>query len=259
MMEKKLSKMDRLLVAWRTTFLQGSWNFERMQNGGWAYAIIPAIKKLYTDKQQQSDALKRHLLFFNTHPYVASPIMGVALAMEEEKANRKTVTDEEIQTVKVGMMGPLAGVGDPVFWFTLRPILAALGATLAMTGNILGPIIFFVGWNVIRFGFMWFTQEQAYHAGRNIEQVFSDGFLQMVTKGSSIIGLFVLGALVQRWVIVDYASLGLQTQLDALFPGLSALLLTLVCMWLLKKKVSPVWLIIIVFIFGILGHCIGVF
>lgn len=132
-----LSKKERLSVALRSTFLQGSWNYERMQNGGWAFSIIPAIKKLYKTEEERSAALKRHLEFFNTHPYVASPVIGVTLALEEERANGAEVDDAAIQGVKVGMMGPLAGVGDPVFWFTVRPILGALGASLAMTGNIM--------------------------------------------------------------------------------------------------------------------------
>ena len=80
-----LSKADRQKVWWRSTFLQGSWNYERMQNLGWAYSLIPAIKKLYTKKEDQAAALERHLEFFNTHPYVAAPIIGVTLALEEEK------------------------------------------------------------------------------------------------------------------------------------------------------------------------------
>ena len=145
-MEEKitLTKKDRLAVAWRSTFIQGSWNYERMQNGGWAFSMIPAIKKLYKSKEDRSLALKRHLEFFNTHPYIASPILGVTLALEEERANGVPVDDVAIQGVKVGMMGPLAGVGDPVFWFTVRPMLGALGASLAIGGNILGPILFFV-------------------------------------------------------------------------------------------------------------------
>ena len=96
-----------------------------MQNLGWAYALIPAIKKLYTTKEDRAAALERHLEFFNTHPYVAAPIMGVTLALEEERANGAEIDDTAIQGVKIGMMGPLAGVGDPVFWFTVRPILGA--------------------------------------------------------------------------------------------------------------------------------------
>ena len=91
----------------------------------------PCDQKLYTSKDDQIAALKRHLEFYNTHPYVSAPVIGVTLALEEERANGAPIDDVAIQGVKVGMMGPLAGVGDPAFWFTLRPILGALGASLA--------------------------------------------------------------------------------------------------------------------------------
>ena len=296
----ELSKKDRLSVAWRSTFLQGSWNYERMQNGGWAFAMIPAIKKLYKDPEDRKAALKRHLEFFNTHPYVASPILGVTLALEEDRANGTAVDDVAIQGVKVGMMGPLAGVGDPVFWFTVRPMLGALGASLALGGNILGPILFFVLWNAIRWGFMWYTQEFGYRAGSKITEDLSGGLLQDITKGASILGMFVLAALVERWVSIKFTPViaeiklskgayiewdkvemsgkgmktlfeqvqsgmafepikqqTLQGNLDSLIPGLVPLLLTFLCMWLLKKKVSPIVIIIALFIVGIVGHLIG--
>ena len=100
----QLSKSDRQKVWWRSTFLQGSWNYERMQNLGWAYALIPAIKKLYTSKEDRAAALERHLEFFNTHPYVAAPIIGVTLALEEEKANGAEIDNTAIQGVKIGML-----------------------------------------------------------------------------------------------------------------------------------------------------------
>jgi mannose PTS system EIID component len=297
--ELRLSKKDRISVWWRSTFIQGSWNYERMQNGGWAYSMIPAIKKLYKTKEDQTAALKRHLEFFNTHPYVASPIIGVTLALEEERANGAPVDDTAIQGVKVGMMGPLAGIGDPVFWFTVRPILGALGASLALTGNILGPIIFFVLWNLIRMGFTWYTQEFGYKAGSKITDDLSGGLLQDITKGASILGMFILGALVNRWVSVkftpvvstvklskgayiDWSNLPagaqgiktaleqqagglslepvkvttLQGNLDSLIPGLAGLLITFLCMWLLKKKVSPIVMILGLFAVGIVFHLI---
>ncbi|MWP61123.1 PTS system mannose/fructose/sorbose family transporter subunit IID [Gilliamella sp. Pas-s25] len=296
----QLSKKDRLAVAWRSTFLQGSWNYERMQNGGWVYAMIPAIKKLYSTKEDRSAALKRHLEFFNTHPYLASPVLGVTLALEEERANGAAVDDVAIQGVKVGMMGPLAGVGDPVFWFTVRPMLGALGASLALSGNIMGPILFFLLWNIIRWGFMWYTQEFGYRTGSKITDNLSGGLLQKITKGASILGMFVLAALVQRWVsikfqpvvstvkldngaFIDWNNLPigaegiqkalidmqsglsltqekvttLQNNLDQLIPGLMPLLLTFFCMWLLRKKVSPILIILGLFIVGIVGHVIG--
>ncbi len=297
----KLSKKDRISVWWRSTFIQGSWNYERMQNGGWAYAMIPAIKRLYKTKEDRSAALKRHLEFFNTHPYVASPILGVTLALEEERANGAPVDDVAIQGVKVGMMGPLAGIGDPVFWFTVKPILGALAASLAMTGNILGPILYFVLWNLIRMGFTWYTQEFGYKAGSKITDDLSGGLLRDITKGASILGMFILGALVNRWVSVrftptvsevqldegayidwdklpagaegiktaleqqaaglslsDVKVTTLQQNLDSLIPGLSGLLLTLLCMWLLRKKVSPIVMILGLFVVGVVFHVLGI-
>ena len=200
----QLTKKDRLSVALRSTFLQGSWNYERMQNGGWCYSIIPAIKKLYKTEEDRAAALKRHLEFYNTHPYVSAPVMGVTLALEEERANGMPVDDQTVQGVKVGMMGPLAGVGDPVFWFTVRPILGALGASLALSGSIVGPLLFFVVWNLIRIAFLWYTQEFGYKVGTSIAKDMSGGLLGKVTEGASILGMFIIGALVQRWVSISF-------------------------------------------------------
>ena len=297
----QLSKSDRQKVWWRSQFLQGSWNYERMQNLGWAYSLIPAIKKLYTKKEDQAAALERHLEFFNTHPYVAAPIMGVTLALEEERANGVEIDDAAIQGVKIGMMGPLAGIGDPVFWFTVRPILGALGASLATTGNIVGPLLFFFGWNAIRMAFLWYTQEFGYKAGSEITKDMSGGILKDITKGASILGMFILAVLVQRWVSINFTvnlpgkqlaegayinfpegtvtgselkgilgqALGglsldsvqpqtLQGQLNSLIPGLMGLLLTFLCMWLLKKKVSPITIILALFAVGIAARFFGI-
>ena len=297
----QLSKSDRQKVWWRSQFLQGSWNYERMQNLGWAYSLIPAIKKLYTKKEDQAAALERHLEFFNTHPYVAAPIMGVTLALEEERANGVEIDDAAIQGVKIGMMGPLAGIGDPVFWFTVRPILGALGASLAASGNLVGPLLFFFGWNAIRMAFLWYTQEFGYKAGSEITKDMSGGILKDITKGASILGMFILAVLVQRWVSINFTvnlpgkqlaegayinfpegpvtgaelkgilgqALGglsldsvqpqtLQGQLNSLIPGLMGLLLTFLCMWLLKKKVSPITIILALFAVGIAARFFGI-
>lgn len=297
----KLTKADRFKAFLRSYFLLASFNYERMQNGGVAYTLIPAIKKLYQTKEDRVAALKRHLEFFNTHPYVAAPIMGVTLALEEEKANGTDIEDAAIQGVKIGMMGPLAGIGDPVFWFTVRPILGALGASLAQAGNIAGPLIFFIGWNLIRMAFLWYTQELGYKAGSEITKDMSGGILKDITKGASILGMFILAVLVERWVSIVFTVnlpgkvlskgayiewpkgnvsgdqlktiLGqvndklsfdkiqvdtLQKQLDSLIPGLMGLLLTFACMWLLKKKVSPITIIIGLFVVGIVASFFGI-
>ncbi len=298
----KLTKADRRSVMLRSQFLQGSWNYERMQNGGWAYSLIPALKKLYPNKDDASAALKRHLEFFNTHPYIAAPILGVTLALEEERANGAQIDDAAIQGVKVGMMGPLAGIGDPVFWFTVRPILGAIAASLATGGSVIAPLFFFFVWNIVRVAFLWYTQEFGYQKGSEITKDLSGGILQTITKGASILGMFVMGILVQRWTNINFPMViskvkmadgafikfpegavngtqlqevltamnkgvalspdkvtTLQDNLNQLVPGFAALLLTFLCMWLLKKKVNPIAIIFGLFAVGIIGHVVGVF
>lgn len=296
----KLTKADRFKMFLRSYFLLSSFNYERMQNGGVAYTLIPAIKKLYSSKADRAAALKRHLEFFNTHPFMANPIFGVTLALEEERANGANVDDAAISGVKIGMMGPLAGAGDPLFWFTLRPIMLSLGASLAVSGNVAGPFVFFILWNIMAAVVKWYTQEFGYRAGTAITDDLSGGLLQKVTRGASMMGMFVIGSLIQRWVSITFTPVvstvkqqkgayidweklpagakglkeaftqyaagrslsetkvtTLQDNLDQLVPGLAALGLTFLCMYLLKHKVSPIIIILGIFVLAIVFHVIG--
>ena len=296
----KLTKADRFKMFLRSYFLLSSFNYERMQNGGVAYTLIPAIKKLYSSKADRAAALKRHLEFFNTHPFMANPIFGVTLALEEERANGANVDDAAISGVKIGMMGPLAGAGDPLFWFTLRPIMLSLGASLAVSGNVAGPFVFFILWNIMAAVVKWYTQEFGYRAGTAITDDLYGGLLQKVTRGASMMGMFVIGSLIQRWVSITFTPVvstvkqqkgayidweklpagakglkeaftqyaagrslsetkvtTLQDNLDQLIPGLAALGLTILCMYLLKRKVSPIIIILGIFVLAIVFHVIG--
>ena len=296
----KLTKADRFKMFLRSYFLLSSFNYERMQNGGVVYTLIPAIKKLYSSKADRAAALKRHLEFFNTHPFMANPIFGVTLALEEERANGANVDDAAISGVKIGMMGPLAGAGDPLFWFTLRPIMLSLGASLAVSGNVAGPFVFFILWNIMAAAVKWYTLECGYRAGTAITDDLSGGLLQKVTRGASMMGMFVIGSLIQRWVSITFTPVvstvkqqkgayidweklpagakglkeaftqyaagrslsetkvtTLQDNLDQLVPGLAALGLTFLCMYLLKRKVSPIVIILGIFVLAIVFHVIG--
>lgn len=298
----KLTKTDRLKVNIRSWWLLGSFNYERMQNIGVAFSLIPAIKKLYSKKEDQAEALKRHLEFFNTHPYVASPILGVTMALEEERASGSSVVDDTaIQGTKIGMMGPLAGIGDPLFWFTLRPIIGAIAASLAVGGSLVAPIFFVLVWNIIRISFMWYTQELGYKQGVQITKNVT--LLSTITRGAGLLGMFIMGVLIERWVSINFITqvskvklqkgayvdfskfhgnitgsdlqailqqyaggyslsniqaTTLQNNLDKLLPGIAGVLLTFLCMWLLRKKVSPVLLILGIFVVGILAHVAGI-
>ncbi|EKT63636.1 PTS mannose transporter subunit IID [Providencia burhodogranariea] len=266
---KKLTQSDIRAVFLRSNLLQGSWNFERMQALGFCYSMVPVIRRLYPENNDdRKQAIKRHLEFFNTHPYVAAPVLGVTMAMEEQRANGADIDDGAINGIKVGLMGPLAGVGDPIFWGTVRPVFAALGAGIAMTGSLLGPILFFVLFNLVRLLTLYYGVSYGYKKGIDIVQDIGGGFLQKLTEGASILGLFVMGALVNKWTHVDIPVVvsaienpetkvvtitTVQNILNDLMPGLVPLLLTFACMWLLRRKVNPLWIIIGFFGLGILG------
>ncbi|WP_032093318.1 PTS mannose transporter subunit IID [Necropsobacter rosorum] len=271
--KKQLTSGDIRSTYWRSTFLLGSFNFERMQAMGFCVSMIPAIKRLYSNKDDQAAALKRHLEFFNTQPWVASSIIGVTAAMEQERANGATdINDAAISGVKVGLMGPLAGVGDPIFWGTLRPVLAALGAGLAISGSLLGPLLFFIGINIFRALTRWYGFQYGYAKGTEIVQDMGGGRLQKLTQGASILGLFVMGALVSKWTSINiplelsrYTNQAgeevvttVQSVLNELLPGLAALGLTFLCMYLLRKKINAMYIIFALFGVGILGYHFGI-
>ena len=266
-----LTKKDYRSIYLRSTFMLGSFNFERFQAIGVAVSLIPSIKRFYPDKHDQAEALKRHLEFFNTHPWIASPIFGVVSAMEEQKAKGEPIQDADITNVKIGLKGPLAGVGDPIFWGTARPVLAALGASMAVTGSVVGPLLFFVVINIIRMLMRWYGFKVGYERGTAIVSDLGGGQLKKLTATASVLGLFVMGALVSKWTTINFPLVisrykgsdgkevvtTLQSILDSLLPGLVALLLTFLCMWILKKKVNPIWIIFGMFAVGILGYWTG--
>ena len=268
---KKLTKGDLYRMYARSTFLLGSFNFERMQSMGFCVTMMPAIKRLYDTKEERAAALKRHLEFFNTQPWIGSAIMGVTAAMEEQRANGAAIDDGAISGVKVGLMGPLAGVGDPIFWGTARPVLGALGASLAVTGNWMGPLIYFLGINIIRILTRWYGLKWGYERGTAMVTEVGGGQLKRITQIAAITGLFVMGALVSKWTTIKFPTVvsevtaddgtvtttTLQNILDKLLPGVAALGLTFLCMYLLNKKINALWIILGMFVIGILGAWSG--
>ncbi|WP_224652594.1 PTS mannose transporter subunit IID [Pectobacterium versatile] len=269
---KKLTASDIRAVFIRSNLFQGSWNFERMQALGFCFSMVPVIRRLYPENsEERKQAIKRHLEFFNTQPFVAAPILGVTMAMEEQRANGAPIDDAAINGLKVGLMGPLAGVGDPIFWGTARPVFAALGAGIAMSGSLLGPVLFFVLFNLVRLLVRYYGVAYGYRKGIDIVSDMGGGFLQKMTEAASILGLFVMGALVNKWTHVNIPMVvstvtnqngettvtTVQSILDQLMPGLVPLLLTFGCMWLLRRKVNALWLIMGFFAIGIFGYWIG--
>jgi PTS system mannose-specific IID component len=141
-----------LRVFFRSLFLQASWNPKGMQNLGLVYALYPALESLYADPASRREAVRRHLTFFNTHPYVAAAIVGGVLYHEERIAKG----EEDVSRVnefKSALMGPLAALGDGFFWLSLKPAVGALCAALVPWLGAWAAVLFLVLYNAVHFTF----------------------------------------------------------------------------------------------------------
>lgn len=269
--KNQLTKKDIFQTFIFSNFQQASFNYERIHALAFCVDMIPTIKRVYKKKEDQIAALKRHNTFFNVTPAFCGPVIGLTSALEQAKSQGEDIDVSTINSLKVGLMGPLCGVGDPIMWGTLRPILAALGATLALQGSWLGPLIFFLVFNIIRLGIKWYGLKLGLSEGMSLVQELSGNFLKKLTEGATVLGLFIMGVLVNKWttikvpLVVSKTTFNgkttittIQNILDQLCPGLLSLGLTLLMMYLLKKRVSPILLIFILFGVGILGYALGI-
>lgn len=257
-----LDKKTLNQMAWRSLFLQGSFNYERMQAAGWLYGIIPGLKKIHTNKEDLSLSMQHNLEFFNTHPFLVTFVMGIVLSLEQEKADIAT-----IRAVRVAAMGPLGGIGDAIFWFTLVPIAAGISANMALDGSIAGPIVFLLMFNVVQFGVRYWLMHWSYNLGtRAIEAITRNA--KEFTRAASILGILVVGALTSLYGGTTIAlsipngesPIVLQTILDGILPKLIPLGLTLGLYWLIKNKNwSAVKCIALLLVLGLVGGFLGIF
>lgn len=260
--KKVLTKGDITKLAFRSMLLQSSFNYERMQAGGWTYAMLPFLKKIHKDKKDLSDSMKDNMEFINTHPNLVGFLMALLLSLEENKEDRGL-----IKGLKVALFAPLAGIGDALFWFTLLPIVAGISASFATQGNILGPIIFFLSYLVVFFLRIVWTH-MGYDLGVNaIEKIKNSS--NMISKSATILGTTVIGGLIAAYVHINVVSeisiskanvISIQTDFfDKIFPNILPLGFTLLMFYFLKKKkVSPVMLILSTFILSIALSFLGV-
>ncbi|QIA26709.1 PTS system mannose/fructose/sorbose family transporter subunit IID [Thermaerobacter sp. PB12/4term] len=185
MSERKLSRRD--LVSAFIRYLLGfqvSWNYERMQALGFCYSMVPVLKRLYPNRDDLAQALKRHLSFFNTNPIVGGPaILGSAIGMEEAGS------PSSAEGVKVSLMGPLAGVGDTLVWALYNSILFTIGASLALQGNVAGPLLVIVLVAIPYTLARWWQFWWAYTQGRNLAVSLARGMLTRLTDAAMILGL----------------------------------------------------------------------
>lgn len=255
--EKKLTSHDITMLGLRSAFLQSAFSYERMQAGGWAWSQVPTWKKIFGgDKEALSEAMQDNMEFINTSPPLVSILMGLLTSLEEKRVNRQT-----IRGLKNGLFGPMAGIGDAIYWFTLMPIVGGIAASFASKGNILGPIIFFIVYLGIFLCRVPFAH-LGYNLGVKAIDVIQDNS-EIIARVATIMGLTVIGALISSYVSlslkVKIGTVSLQKDfLDKIFPNILPLAFTFFLYWLLKKKVSPIVLIAVVFVLCILCSFLGI-
>jgi PTS system mannose-specific IID component len=268
--KRSLTKKEVVKAFWRWTFFShANYNYERLEATGLVFAMKPVIKKLYGDRPDEYKAcIQRHMQFFNTEPHIGGVIPGIVLAMEEERANGAPITDEAINGVKTGLMGPFAGIGDTLWQGTLTPILLAFGISLGSQGNLLGPVIYTLLMFGIMFPVAYICWMKGYSLGKEgIEKILGGNQLQMLITGASAMGAIVLGALSAQFVtvkcsaIIKLGALQMNVQekvFDQLFQGILPLAVTLFTLFLLKnKKMKATTVMLILVIIGVVLGAVG--
>jgi fructoselysine/glucoselysine PTS system EIID component len=262
-----ITKEDLRRLFWRSFPMEHSWNYERMMHSGFTFAMMPILRKLYPNKEEYKKALKRHMELYNVTPYISTLPLGIAVAMEEKNATDPNFDTDSITNVKTAFMGPLSGIGDALYWGTLRIIAMSVGVSLAIKGSILGPILFFLIFNIPHVLIRYWLAFKGYFLGAGmLEKLQKTGVLDRVMNMASILGLLMCGAMTAENVFVTCPiTIGLgddATTISEILDGIVPGLLPLGVFWLMyvifkKKKCNPILMMIILMIVGIIGAYFG--
>ncbi len=246
--EKKITKKELRQMFWRSFQLDISWDYERQQHIAYSYAMTPVIEKLHKDNpEKKARALSRGLDFMAITPQLSTLLMGINAAMEEENANNENFDDSSIQAVKTSLMGPLAGIGDSLIAGTLRIIAAGIAIGFAQQGNILGPILFLLIFNIPALLIRYYGLKFGYTKGASlITRAEQDGIMKKITYAASIVGLMAVGGMIASYIWLDITLMigsgdfaePLTNYLDMIMPCLVQLGIFGIVYWLLGKKVK---------------------
>jgi PTS system galactosamine-specific IID component len=258
-----MTKKDLRTLAFRSVLLQASFNYERMQAGGWTYAMLPFLKRIHKDdKQGLSESMHDNLEFINTNPTLVGFLMGLVVSLEESHEDRSV-----IKGLKVALFGPLAGIGDALLWFTLLPIVAGICSSFAIAGNVLGPILFFAVYVCVFLSrIIWTTS--GYNLGVKAITILKENS-KAISKAATVLGITVIGGLIASYVHISLLAqipvsaghvISLQKDfVDKIFPNILPMGYTLTMFYLLKKKnINPTTLILITFVAAIILSFLGV-
>ena len=264
---KKLSKHDvRMCYLNWTMFSHSCYNYERLQATSFAEAMGVILKKLYPNKEDLGREMGKHFVFFNTEPNTGGVIHGVVIAMEEQRANGAPISEDMINGIKTGLMGPFAGVGDSIVQGIITPVLLAVALGMSQnadgSGNPVGPIFYIVVECVVVLSWCYGMFMYGYRLGTAaVEKLLAGGMVNKVMQFAGILGCMVLGGLVSNFInitcglslVTEAGTFIIQTSLfDAILPNLLSVLGVLTVFTMLKKGVSSNKIILILFVAGII-------
>lgn len=268
--EKKVTKKDLINIMWRSLPMEFGWTYERQMHLAFAHMMAPLMKKLYGDnKDEYVKGLQRHMEFFNCTPQVVPFIGGVVASMEETKATTENFDESSINSIKTALMGPLSGIGDSIFIGTIRVIATGLAASLAKSGNVLGPILFLLIYNIPGYVLRYYGAIFGYKLGIGyLDKIEKSGMMDTFKNAASILGVMVIGAMTSSMVYINMdikigtgeSTETMQSILDGVMPGMLSLAALFIFYYLNKKNVNVLWQIIgatfigiVLTYFGVLG------
>lgn len=247
---------------------QCSQSYDKMMAYGFMYTLEKPLRKIYPDDEDFYRALDRHTEFFNMTPHVLPFVAGLSVSMEEQAARDPSFDISSVNAVKVGLMGPLSGIGDSFYWGTFRVVAAGIGIGLAATGNPLGPIIYALIYTVVNV----LTRIVSAHLGYNLgtkflEQSAQSNLMNKLTDAAGVLGMTVVGAMIATMVSLNTSlvftfgesEVALQAIFDDIFLGILPMAATFICLWLYKRNVKTIWIIFGIFAVCIAGCGFGIF
>lgn len=255
-------------VFFRSFTSMGSFNYKGYGNIGYVYSIVPALKQIYEGNEEgYLEAVDRNCEFFNCHPYFSNLIMGVSLALEEQKAKGEEVTGSAITATKTALMGPLAGIGDSVFQGTFRIIFSAIGAGLCMAGNVLGCFVYLIPQIILAWGSRWTFLKYAYIYGTElVVKLRTSNLFDKFVEGANVVGMMVIAAMTSNFVSIALKpswvfggkEIVLQSVFDAILPKFLPLMIMLLFYNIISKKKNGIYICLgLSFVIGFMGVLIG--
>ncbi len=271
-MEKKLSKkaLSKSFHNWYYGHLT-CFSQEHMQTFGYLCAMLPLVEELFDTEDDKAKAMNTYTAFFNTEPQLGTVVVGMTAGLEEARANgADDVDDETINSLRAGLMGPVAGIGDSLVVGTVIPILLGIAMGMSTGGSPLGAIFYIIVWNLFAYFGMKFMYYKGYQLGGKAVDFLIGAQGDALRESISMLGGIVIGAVSATWVSVTTSLkllndagepyLVLQDKLNDVFPGLLTAIFIIICWFLMaKKRLSPIKVMLLLVVVAFVGVLVGFF